>query len=65
MRDALACGMISFRTISSCRQYGQLENFTAEDVTVEAGESKKSVVVNDYVTPNNAMEKIYAQVIVE
>ena len=42
-----------------------IENFTAEDVTVEAGESKKSVVVNDYVTPTNAMEKLYMQVIVE
>lgn len=36
-----------------------LENFDPENVTVEKGESKKSVVVSDHVTPVNAMEQLY------
>lgn len=41
-----------------------IENFSSEDVTVEEGESKKKVVVNDHVTPTNAMEQLYMTVVV-
>lgn len=41
-----------------------IENFESENVTVLAGNDKKSVVVNDNVTPTNAMEKLYMTVIV-
>jgi hypothetical protein len=42
-----------------------IENFTAEDITVDKGMDKKSVVVNDYVTPVSVMAKLYMTVIVE
>ena len=41
-----------------------IENFVSEDVTVEAGNDKKSVVVTNYITPTAAMEKLYMTVIV-
>ncbi len=36
-----------------------IEDFAAENVTVAKGNSKKSVIVYDAVTPTNAMEKLY------
>lgn len=42
-----------------------IENFTDEDVKVEQGSSKKSVVVTDAVTVVNAMAKLYMTVTVE
>lgn len=42
-----------------------IENFTSDNVTVEQGDSKKAVVVTDYVTPVNAMEQLYMTVIVQ
>ena len=42
-----------------------IENFSADDVTVEQGDSKKAVVVTDYVTPVNAMEQLYMTVYVQ
>ena len=41
-----------------------IENFLPEDVTVAAGNDKKSIVVNDRVTPTNALEKLYMSVVV-
>lgn len=41
-----------------------IENFVAEDVTVEAGATKTSVVVTNPVTPVAAMAKLYMTVIV-
>ena len=41
-----------------------IENFVAEDVTIEKGKDKKSVLVTDKVTPVAAMEKLYMSVIV-
>ena len=41
-----------------------IENFVAEDVVVEKGKDKKSVLVTDKVTPVAAMEKLYMSVIV-
>ena len=42
-----------------------IENFTSDSVTVEQGDTKKSVLVTDYVTPVNAMEQLYMTVIVQ
>ena len=42
-----------------------LENFDAEQLTVEQGNSKKAVVVNDVVTVVNAMAQLYMTVIVQ
>ena len=41
-----------------------IENFSDSDVTVEPGNSKKSVVVTDVVTVVNAMSKLYMTVTV-
>lgn len=42
-----------------------IENFSGDNVMVEKGDLKKSVVVTDYVTPVNAMEQLYMTVVVE
>lgn len=39
--------------------------FSSSNVTVEIGDTKKSVLVTDYVTPVNAMEQLYMTVIVQ
>ena len=36
-----------------------IENFSTEDVTVERGPNKKSVVVYDKITPINCMSQLY------
>lgn len=41
-----------------------IEEFKPEDVVVARGDTKKSVVVTDAVTPTNAMEKLYMTVTV-
>ena len=41
-----------------------IENFTDSDVTVERGESKKSVVVNGNITVVNAMSQLYMTITV-
>lgn len=45
-------------------QIRAIEDFSGDDVTVEQGNSKKSVVVTDAVTVVNAMEKLYMTVTV-
>lgn len=42
-----------------------IENFSSDNVTVEQGDTKKAVVVNDYVTPVNAMAQLYMTVWVQ
>lgn len=42
-----------------------IENFSADDITVEKGADKKSVVVTDYVMPVSVMTKLYMTVVVE
>ena len=42
-----------------------IEDFTGDNVTVEQGDTKKAVVVNDYVTPVNAMAQLYMTVWVQ
>lgn len=52
------------------KHHGQLqeiraiENFSDSDVTVQQGNTKKSVVVNDFITVVNAMSKLYMTVTV-
>ena len=49
-------------------QYAQMqaiENFVSEDITVEQGNDKESVVVNGSIQPVNAMAKLYMTIIVE
>ena len=41
-----------------------IEDFLPANVTVEKGESKKAVVITDYVTPVNCMTQLYMTVIV-
>ena len=41
-----------------------IEDFSSENVTVEKGDTRKSVVVTDRVTPVNAMEQLYMTVYV-
>ena len=54
-----------------CKHHEQLqsiraiENFDPESVTVEKGDTKKAVVVTDYVSPVNAMEQLYMTVWVQ
>jgi len=42
-----------------------IENFEPDQVTVEKGDTKKAVVVNDVVTPVNAMSQLYMTVVVQ
>ena len=42
-----------------------IEDFSADNVTVEPGDTKKAVVVTDYVTPVNAMAQLYMTVYVQ
>lgn len=42
-----------------------IENFTDEDVTVEQGDTKKSVVVSDNITIVNAMTKLYMTCVIQ
>ena len=42
-----------------------IEDFEPDRVTVEQGDSKKAVVVEDYVTPVNAMAQLYMTVVVQ
>lgn len=42
-----------------------IEDFSPENVQVQQGDSKKAVLVEDYITPVNAMEQLYMTVYVE
>ena len=42
-----------------------IENFDSAMVTVEQGNSKKAIVVNDAVTPVNAMAQLYMTVVIQ
>lgn len=42
-----------------------IENFSGDNVTVAQGDTKKAVVVTDYVTPVNAMAQLYMAVYVQ
>ena len=36
-----------------------IENFSSSNITVQAGDTKRSVVVNDVITPINCMTQLY------
>lgn len=42
-----------------------IENFEPDTLTVEQGDTKKAVLVQDYVTPINAMAQLYMTVVVQ
>lgn len=42
-----------------------IEDFNPEDVSIAAGETKKAVMINDVVTPINAMAQLYMTVVVQ
>ena len=42
-----------------------IENFDSTAVTVEKGDSKKSIVVNDAITVTNAMSQLYMTVVIQ
>lgn len=42
-----------------------IENFDTEDVKVEAGDTKKAVLINDVITPVNAMTQLYMTIVVQ
>lgn len=44
---------------------GAIENFAAEDVVVEQGQTKKSVVLQDKVTVVNAMSQLYMTCVIQ
>lgn len=44
------------------QEVGAIEDFSDSDVTVSAGETKKSVVISDTITVANAMEQLYMSV---
>ena len=64
-----AAGRVSLWSdiVSHHRQLEQIraiENFSDSDVVVDKGNSKKSVVVSDYITVVNAVSKLYMTVTV-
>lgn len=44
---------------------GAIENFIPEDISVLAGEEKGDVIVNEYIEPVGAMDKLYMTCVVE
>lgn len=42
-----------------------IEDFSPDNVTVEKGDTKESVVITDYITPIYAMEKLYMTIVVQ
>lgn len=44
---------------------GAIENFIPEDISVLAGDEKGDVIVNEYIEPIGAMEKLYMTCVVE
>lgn len=64
-----AAGRLSFwsdvvRQHKELVRLGAIEEFTADDITVEAGADKSAVVVTDRVTPIGSMTKLYMTVTV-
>jgi len=41
-----------------------IENFNSEDITINTGNDKKSVVINNNMQPINCMEKLYVSVVI-
>lgn len=50
---------------SGLQEVGAIEDFVSDDISIEAGETKDSVVMNASVKPVDSMEKLYMTVIVQ
>ncbi len=62
-RNSLWCDIVKHH--EKLEDMRAIEDFSEEDVVVEKGESKRSVVVYDCITPVNAMAQLYMKVTVE
>lgn len=62
-RGALWCDIVNHH--KNLESIGAIENFDSTLVTVERGNTKKSIVVNDIITVTNAMAQLYMTVIVQ
>ena len=49
----------SILNLKKILNYEALEGFNSENVTVERGSTKRSVVVYDKITPTNCMSQLY------
>lgn len=66
--DTLGRDIFKSEVIEYCnklRSMRAIDEFSADDVTVDKGGEKGDVVVNFYVEPVSAMEKLYMTCIVE
>lgn len=59
-RELFKADRISY--FNSLQGAGAITNFSADDVVVEAGNDKDSIVLNVQVQPIDAMEKLYMTV---
>lgn len=59
-RSLLRATLIEY--FGELQRLNAIQNFTAEDVTVEAGEDKDSVIVNINIQPVDSIEKMYITV---
>ena len=57
-------GMILFHYIK-IETINAIEDFNSEEIVVEQGNDKKTVVVNGKIKPINAMEKLYMTIVVQ
>mgnify|MGYP001515286774 CR=1 FL=1 len=62
IRYQLSCYCYSCKELEQIRA---IEDFNSDTVIVEQGDTKKSVVVTEAVTPVNAMEQLYMTVTVQ
>jgi hypothetical protein len=59
-RSALRATLIEY--FNEMQRIAAIQNFTAEDVTVEAGTDSDAVVINCYIQPVDSVEKMYITV---
>ncbi len=62
-RNSLWCDIVKHH--EKLRDMRAIENFNEDDIVVKRGETKRSVVVYDNITPVNAMAQLYMKVTVE
>lgn len=62
-RDIFKSELISYH--NQLQAIEAIENFSSEDITVQKGTEKGDVIVNEYIEPVGAMEKLYMTCIVE
>lgn len=62
-RDIFKSELINYH--NQLEEIQAIENFTSDDITVQKGTEKGDVVVNEYIEPVGAMEKLYMTCVVE